>query len=153
MTTTKKINQNETISKSLLHLLNEKVKGISKKSNLKTLNDNDIKDLKGLDVVLGVYECRNELNNEIFLVYKIFIVSDVMIKGSYKGFNLISNQLLSKNKDKQVAAKVNIYHQDNQKMYNTFIEFIKNKLNEEELKPGEYILQGFKLIDLLEIEI
>ena len=144
--------QSESVSKSLFNLLNQKVKAINKKSNLRKLEENELNDIKALDVVLGVYSCRDNDNNE-FLVYKIFVVSDVLIKGSYKSYNIISNSLLAKNKDKEVTKKVNIYNHQNEIFINTFIEFIKNKLNEENIKPGEYILQGLKLCDLLEIEI
>jgi len=148
------INQNQAISKNLFDLLNQKVVKVHKKSTLIELKENDLKELKDLEIILGVYRVYTD-NNDAFLVYKIFVNSDLMIKGSYKEYNIISNALLNKNKDKEnISNKVNIYsNQDNQKLQNTIIYFVKNKLNEEELKPGEYILQGFKLIDLLEIEI
>ena len=142
-----------SISKNLLELLNEKVTKVNKKSTLTALNQNDIKDLKNLEIILGVYRVFNDNKAESFLVYKIFVPSDAMIKGSYREFNLIANALLSKNKDKKVTAKINIYNQNNEKFTTTIIEFVKNKLNEDDIKPGEYILQGLKLGDLLEIEI
>ena len=143
--------QSESVSKSLFNLLNQKVKAINKKSNLRKLEEKELNDIKALDVVLGVYSCRDNDNNE-FLVYKIFVVSDVLIKGSYKSYNIISNSLLAKNKDKEVTKKVNIYNHQNEIFINTFIEFIKNKLNDDP-KPGEYILQGLKLVDLLEVDL
>lgn len=151
MKETKKISP---ISKNLFDLLSQKVIKVNKKSTLQQLKENDFKELKNFDIILGVYSCKND-NGDAFLVYKIFISSDAMIKGSYKEFNLIANALLSKNKDKEkVQAKINIYNQqDNEKFYNTITEFVKNKLNEDDIKPGEYILQGLKLADLLEIEI
>jgi len=155
MTTTKKINQNDvqtSISKNLLNLLSEKVVKVSKKSTLIQLKENDIKGIKDLNLIFGVYECKNE--DSTFMVYKIFVNSDLMIKGSYKEFNLIHNALLTKNKDKKVSEKINIYNSSNhQKFITTVIEFVKNKLNENDIKHGEYELQGLKLGDLLEIEI
>lgn len=157
MEKTKKINLNDaqaSISKGLFDLLSKKVIKVNKKSTLQQLKENDIKELKNFNIILGVYSCKND-NNDAFLVYKIFISSDAIIKGSYKEFNLISNALLSKNKEKEkVTAKINIYNrQDNDKFYNTIIQFVKNKLNDEDIKHGEYELQGLKLADLLEIEI
>lgn len=147
--------KSQEISKSLLRLLNEKVTKINKKSLLKELKEQDIKDLKSYEVILGVYKIEDSNGN--FLVYKIFISSDLQIKGSYKEYNLIANALLTKNAGREkIAAKINIYNSiNNNKFLNTFVEFVKNKLNieDDDLKPGEYILQGLKLGDLLEIEI
>ena len=144
------------ISQSLFDLLNEKVKAINKKSTLQRLLEKDIKELKSLEIVVGVYSCKDDNNND-FLVYKIFIISNLLVKGYHKEFNLISNALLSKNKNKdkeRIAAKINIYHNsNNQLFYDTIIKFVCNKINEEDLKQGEYILEGLKLGDLLEIEI
>jgi len=154
MEKTKTINLNDVqaISKNLYGLLEKKVSKISKKSTLQQLKENDIQELKNHNIIFGVYSCKNELNDDAFLVYKIFIQSDLMIKGSYKCWNIIANALLTKNKDKEVASKINIYNQqDNAKLLNTFMQFIKSKTNED-IKPGEYILAGLKLGDLLEIE-
>ena len=155
MTTTKKINQDAhaSISNSLLHLLNEKVKGISKKSTLKTLQLDDLQELKNKEIILGIYSCQNE--SSTFLVYKIFVNSSILIKGSYKEYNIISNALLLKNKDKEnITQKVNLYNNKNNKVfYDTLIQFVKDKINDGDLKPGEYILKGLLLGDLLEIEI
>ena len=137
------------ISKNLFDFLAAKVVKINKKSTLQPLKD--IEDLQNLQVVLGVYNISNETGT--FTVFKIFVESDAMVKGSFKCWNIISNALLAKNKDKKVAPKINIYNQnDNNKFYNTIIQFVKNK-NVNDIQPGEYILQGLKLGDLLEIEI
>ena len=145
---------NQTISKNLFELLTKKVVKVNKKSILITLKKEEIKDITGLDVIMGVYSCKSEDGNTLFTVYKIFVVSDALVKGSYNEYNLISNALLQKNKDKKVSNKINIYNnQNNEKYLNTFIEFLKSKTNTDDIKPGEYILQGLKLGDLLEIEI
>ena len=153
MTTTKKINNAQAISENLYGLLEKKVSKISKKSTLQMLQLDDLQELKNKEIILGIYSCQNE--NETFIVHKIFIDSDIMIKGSYKQYNIISNALLQKNKNKEkITQKVNIYNnQDNEKLCNTFVEFIKNKLNEDNIAPGEYLLAGLKLQDLLDLEI
>ena len=144
-------NNQTAISKNLFDLLNQKVKKVNKKSTLQKLDAKDLKTIEHLEVMLGVYAVEN------IVIYKIFISADILIKGAYKQYNIISNALLNKNKDKKekIAPKINIYNnQDNGKFYNTVIQFVKNKLNEnDDLKPGEYILTGFKLGDLLEVEI
>ena len=143
----------QTISKNLFDLLNAKVSKINKKNSLIELKENDLKELKDLEVVFGVYSCKN-IEGETFIVYKIFIVSDLLVKGSYKQYNIIHNSLLTKNKDKKVSNKINIYNnQNNEKYLNTFINFIKSKTNTDDIQPGEYTLQGLKLGDLLVIEI
>jgi len=144
-------NNQTAIAKNLFDLLNQKVKKVNKKSTLQKLDAKDLKTIEHLEVMLGVYAVEN------IVIYKIFISADILIKGAYKQYNIISNALLNKNKDKKekIAPKINIYNnQDNGKFYNTVIQFVKNKLNEnDDLKPGEYILTGFKLGDLLEVEI
>jgi len=144
----------QTISKNLFELLTKKVSKINKRNNLKALNQNDIKQIKDLDVILGVYSCSGD-DKEIFLVYKVFISSDLLLKGSFKQYNLIANSLLKKNQGRdKITPKINIYNNvNNESFLNTFIEFIKNKLNQENLDPGEYEMQGLKLGDLLELEI
>lgn len=155
---TKKINQNDagaSISKNLLKLLNEKVQTIKKNSFLSQLKKEEIEDLINLEIILGVYRVFNDNEAESFLVYKIFVPSDALVKGAYKDFNLIANSLLKKNQNKEkTATKINIYHNtNNNKFYNTIIEFVKSKMAVEVVSPGEYILQGLKLGDLLETAI
>ena len=147
--------QNETISSNLLALLNQKVQTIKKNSFLTQLKKEEIKDLMNLEIILGVYRVFNDNEAETFLVYKIFVPSDALVKGAYKDFNLIANGLLKKNQNKEkTASKINIYHNiNNNKFYDTIIEFVKSKIAVEELSPGEYILQGLKLGDLLETAI
>jgi len=144
-------NNQTAISKNLFDLLNQKVQKVNKKSYLKELKE-ELKDIKSLGIILGVYNVKDDDGNN-FLIYKIFVESDLLIKGAYREYILISNALLKKNINKEVASKINIYNaNNNEKLIQTFIEFVKNKLDGD-LKPGEYILTGFKLGDLLEVEI
>ena len=144
-------NNQTAISKNLFDLLNQKVQKVNKKSYLKELKE-ELKDIKSLGIILGVYNVKDDDGNN-FLIYKIFVESDLLIKGAYREYILISNALLKKNINKEVASKINIYNaNNNEKLIQTFIEFVKNKLDGD-LKPGEYILSGLTLGELLEVEI